>query len=73
MPGMLATIYTAALTLAQSDGAGRGDNPSEAGGVLIVIGVILLAALVIGSACYLIARATARRRRGVKQGAGREG
>jgi hypothetical protein len=70
---MVATIYTAALVLAQSDGAGRGDNPSEIGGVLIIVGVILLAALVIGTVCYLIARATARRRGGVKQGAGREG
>jgi hypothetical protein len=70
---MMATIYTAALTLAQSDGAGRGDNPSEVGGVLIIVGVIVLATLVIGTACYLIARSTARRRGGVKQGAGREG
>jgi hypothetical protein len=70
---MAATIYTAALTLAQSDGAGRGDNPSELGGVLIIVGVIVLAALAIGTVCYLIARATARRRGGVKQGAGREG
>jgi len=69
----MATIYAAALMLAQSDGAGRGDNPSEAGGVLIIIGVILLAAVVIGTVCFLVARATARRRSGVKQGAGREG
>lgn len=70
---MAATVYTAALALAQSEGPGRGDNPSEAGGVLIIVGVIVLAALVIGTACYLVARATARRRGGVKQGAGREG
>jgi hypothetical protein len=70
---MVATIYTTALMLAQSEGAGRGDNPSEAGGVLIIVGVILLAVLVIGTVCWLIARATARRRGGVKQGAGREG
>jgi hypothetical protein len=70
---MTATIYTAALTLAQSDGAGRGDNPSELGGVLIIVGVIVLAALTIGTVCYLVARLTARRRGGVKQGAGREG
>jgi hypothetical protein len=70
---MTATAHTIALALAQSDGAGRGDNPSEAGGFLIIAGVILLAILVIGTICYLIARATARRRGGVKQGAGREG
>jgi hypothetical protein len=70
---MMATVHTIAFALAQSDGSGRGDNPSEVGGVLIIVGVILLAALVIGTACVLIARATARRRRGVKQGAGREG
>jgi hypothetical protein len=70
---MMATVQTIALALAQSDGAGRGDNPSEAGGVLIIVGVIVLAALVIGTVCYLVARATARRRGGVKQGAGREG
>jgi len=70
---MVATVYTAALTLAQSDGAGRGDNPSEIGGVLIIVGVILLAVVVIGTVCYLVARATARRRGDVKQGAGREG
>jgi hypothetical protein len=70
---MTALMNTIALTLAQSDGAGRGDNPSEAGGVLIIVGVIVLAALVIGAICFLVARATARRRGGVKQGAGREG
>lgn len=70
---MVATIYTATFMLAQSDGAGRGDNPSEAGGVLIIVGVILLAAAVIAAVCFLVARATARRRGGVKQGAGREG
>jgi hypothetical protein len=70
---MMATVHTIALALAQSDGAGRGDNPSEAGGVLLIVGVIVLAALVIGTVCYLVARATARRRGGVKQGAGREG
>jgi hypothetical protein len=70
---MMAAIYTTGLTLAQSDGAGRGDNPSGLGGVLLIVGVIVLAAVVIGTVCYLIARATARRRGGVKQGAGREG
>jgi hypothetical protein len=70
---MLETVNMALLTLAQSDGAGRGDNPSEVGGVLIIVGVIVLAALVIGTICFLVARATARRRGGVKQGAGREG
>lgn len=71
---MIATVYTAALIpVAQSDGAGRAENPSEIGGVLIIVGVIVLAVLVIGTVCYLIARATARRRGGVKQGAGREG
>jgi hypothetical protein len=70
---MTALVNTIALALAQSDGAGRGDNPSEAGGVLIIVGVIVLAALVIVAICFLVARATARRRGGVKQGAGREG
>jgi hypothetical protein len=73
MTGMAAAIHTLALTIAQSDGAGRGDNPSEIGGVVIIVGVILLAVVVIGTVCYLVARATARRRGGVKQEAGREG
>jgi len=70
---MVATIYMAALTIAQSDGAGRGDNPSEAGGILIIVGVILLAIVAVGTGAYLVARSTARRRGGDKQGAGREG
>jgi hypothetical protein len=70
---MTTAIYTAVLTLAQTEGPGRGDNPSEAGGVLIIVGVILLAMLVIGTGCYLVARSTTRRRGGERQSPGREG
>lgn len=70
---MTAAIYMAALTLAQSDGPGRGDNPSEAGGALIIVGAIVLAILVVGTGCYLVARSTTRRRGGQKQSPGREG
>jgi hypothetical protein len=70
---MVAAIHTAVLVLAQSDGAGRGDNPSEVGGFLIIAGVIVLAAVVIASACYFLARRTTRRRGGAKQSPGREG
>jgi hypothetical protein len=70
---MTAAIYTAAMTLAQSEGPGRGDNPSEAGGVLILVGVILLAILAVGAGCYFVARSTARRRGGERQEPGREG
>jgi len=70
---MTAAIYTAAITLAQSDGAGRGDNPSEAGGILLIVGVILLAILAVGTGAYLVARSTSRRRGGRRREPGREG
>jgi hypothetical protein len=70
---MSAAIYTAAVTLAQSDGAGRGDNPSEVGGVLLIVAVILLVILAVGSGAYLLARGTTRRRGERKQEPGREG
>ena len=70
---MTAAIHAAVLTLAQTEGPGRGDNPSEVGGVLIIVGVIVLAILVVGSGCYLVARGTARRRGASKQSPGREG
>jgi hypothetical protein len=70
---MTAAIYTAMLTLAQSEGPGRGDNPSEAGGVLILVAAIALAILAVGTGCYLVARTTARRRGADRQGPGHEG
>ncbi|HEX2161180.1 MAG TPA: hypothetical protein VHF88_05090 [Thermoleophilaceae bacterium] len=70
---MTATLYTALLLLAQSDGAGRGDNPSEAGGALILVGAVILAILMVGAGVYFVMRSTTRRRGGAKQGPGREG
>lgn len=70
---MTAAIYVALLTLAQSDGPGRGDNPSEAGGAFILVGAVVLAILMVGAGCYFVMRSTTRRRGGAKQGPGREG
>ena len=69
---MTATIFTAALTLAQTDAPGRGENPSDGGGILLIAGAILLAVLMVGSAWYFVARSTAKRRHG-KRTPGREG
>lgn len=70
---MTAAINTAILLLAQSDGAGRGGNPSEEGGILIIVGAIVLAVATILAAGYLVARTTAKRRGGAKGRPGREG
>lgn len=69
---MPAWIFTAVLTLAQTEAPGRGENPSEVGGVLIILGSIIFAMLVVGTAWYLVARSTARRR-GRGRTPGREG
>lgn len=67
------TVHDALVLLAQAEGAGRGDNPSDAGGLLLIAGVIVVAAAVIVGICYLIARATARRRAGSPRVPGKEG
>ena len=54
----MANLLTVLLPLAE----GRGENPDGGGGVLIIVGLIVLLALVIGTAWTLIARATSRRR-----------
>ena len=51
-----------ALVLAAADGPGRGDNPTDLGGILVIIGVILLAALVLAGLAALLVRRTRRSR-----------
>lgn len=70
---MIAAIYTAAVALAQTQAPGRGDNPSETGGLLIIVGSIVVMILLVGAGAYLVARSTARRRGTEKQGSGHEG
>jgi len=53
-----------ALLIAASEGPGRGDDPSGPGGFLIILGVIVVAALVIGLAWYGIGRASRGEERG---------
>ena len=53
-----------ALLIAASEGPGRGDDPSGPGGFLIILGVIVVAALVIGAVVYGIGRTTRREERG---------
>ena len=52
------TLLTILLPIAE----GRSENPGTGGGILIILGIIVLAALVIGTAWTLIARVTSRRR-----------
>ena len=54
----MANLLAVLLPLAE----GRSENPDEGGGVLLIVGVILLLAVVIGTVWTLIARATSRRR-----------
>ncbi len=54
MPGSILML----LPLAE----GRSQNPDEGGGILVIIGVIVVAILVIGAVFTLIARGTSRRR-----------
>jgi hypothetical protein len=42
--------------------SGTGHNPSTAGGIAIIVGVVVLAALVIGLACWFLITATRRNR-----------
>ncbi len=50
------------LTLLLPLAEGRSENPDEGGGVLIIVGLIVLLAVIVGTAWTLIARATSRRR-----------
>ena len=54
----MATLIALLLPLAE----GRSENPDEGGGVLLIVGLIVLLAVVIGTVWTLIARATSRRR-----------
>ena len=56
----MVNVLTLLLPLAE----GRSENPDEGGGVLIIVGLIVLLAIVIGTVWTLIARATSRRRGG---------
>ena len=51
-----------ALVSAATDGPGRGENPGGAGGILVIVGVILLAVLVVGGLLALFVRRTRRSR-----------
>ena len=51
-----------AVALAATDGPGRGGNPSGAGGILVIAGVILLAVLVLAVLVGLLVRRTRRSR-----------
>lgn len=59
---MMAMLVDTLGLLAQTEGGGRGENPSELGGILIIVGAIVLAVLAIGSGWYLLGRATVRKR-----------
>ncbi len=50
------------LTLLLPLAEGRSENPDEGGGVLIIFGLIVLLAVIVGTAWTVIARATSRRR-----------
>ncbi len=54
----MATLLALLLPLAD----GRSQNPDEGGGILVIVGLIVALAIVIGTVWILIARATSRRR-----------
>ena len=53
---------TALLTVLLPLAEGRSENPDDSGGVLLIVGVIVLAVIVVGIVWTLIARGTSRRR-----------
>jgi hypothetical protein len=55
--GSLATAFFLA-----ADEPGRGGDPSGAGGVLLVVGIAVLAVLVAGTALFLVSRLMRSRR-----------
>ncbi len=48
--------------------AGRGSNPDEGTGVLMIIGIIVLVIVVIGTILFAVTRLTARRGRSGAEG-----
>jgi hypothetical protein len=50
-------VLCTALLLAE----GRGSDPNQGNGLILIVGVIVLVVLMIGAAWYLLARATSRR------------
>ncbi len=58
---MAQLLFGAALFLV-SEGPGRGEDPSDAGGVLLVVGIALLSVIIAIAAVYLVIRLYQRRR-----------
>lgn len=54
-------ILSSHLLYAVTEGPGRGDNPSEAGGVLIIVGIVVLVALLAFLAMRLVISFSRRR------------
>jgi hypothetical protein len=52
-----------AALLALLLGAGRGEDPEGGAGVLLIVGIILVAALTIATILFLVTRLTSRRGR----------
>ncbi|HEV2075381.1 MAG TPA: hypothetical protein VGR10_04020 [Thermoleophilaceae bacterium] len=64
---MLATL-TEALLILQTESPGRGEDVGGAGGVLIVIGIALLALAIVGGAGFLLLRGYRERRAADRSG-----
>lgn len=64
---MAATLMGIALFLVD-EGPGRSDNPSDVGGVLIVVGIALLLALAVAAALLAALRLFRRRREADRSG-----
>ena len=56
---MIATALEILIPIA----AGRGEDPDGGAGVLLIVGIILLAVLTIATILFLVTRATSRRGR----------
>lgn len=64
---MVATL-TQALLILQAETPGRGEDVGDAGGVLIVIGVALLALAIVAGAGFLLLRGYRERRAADRSG-----
>ena len=62
---MIADVVS--LFVLAQEGSGRGDNPSDVGGILIIVGIVILVIAVVALAGWLLATRGGRTRRDVSR------